>query len=316
MTPLKQNLGLKLIALALAILLELYFYSPDNSVSTTIFANLEIGPLPPSTVIVEPVNLGRGQMVEFQVKGPKSLVDQVKSAEHKLHLLFPENAAEDFTLALDPLQLALPTGVELVRLRPERIKIRTEKEAVRELVVVVDKIGEVPEGMRLNSLGVFPDTVKVRGPRSIVEPMQSIETESLDLSQLNSSTRKEVMLKPLSSLVTLGVNLVTADISISPIPMQKTFSSLDVEVLAPEGFAATVEPSRATVVVEGPTNIIKNISREGVHLIADARKLPGGKHELALQSDFPDEVKVLRTDPPVVWVIVEAPNSFKKTNSK
>lgn len=304
---LRENFGIKLLSLGLAVLLEIYFYSPDNSLTASVIANVEFGAIPPATIIVEPPNFGRGLSAEVQVRGPKSLIDQVRSTNHRMQISVPPGITDEFTAVLDATQLSLPNGVEAVRIKPERIRVRFEKEAVKELLVIADKVGEAQAGYRLKSINIFPDSVVVRGPISEVEPLQAVETKPLEIAKLMAPVRREVALKGLGPLTSVSVTMVTADINVEAIPQQRTFPQVDVEVIAPEGFAASAMPSRVTAVIEGPMQTVKQLNREQIKLSADARKLSGGKHELALTPTLPEGISLLKTEPAMVAVAVEAP---------
>jgi len=73
---LSKNLGLKCVALCFALLLEVYFYSPDNSIEAEIPARVELAGLSRDSVIIEPFVGSRGIRVEIVARGPRPLVNQ------------------------------------------------------------------------------------------------------------------------------------------------------------------------------------------------------------------------------------------------
>lgn len=302
---LREHLGLKLISLVLAVLLEVYFYSPDNSVGATLFVPIELSGLASGTMVVEPLNLGKGLAAEVQVRGPKSLVDQLRTNTQKFSVRVASEQAE-FSVVLEPSQLSLPKGVDVDRIKPERILVRTEREVVKELIVVVDRHGQVPSGYKLERLAVFPQSVTVRGPLSQLEKLQAVETSRLDISGISTPMQKELGLKNLGSLVQTNVTAVTVDLQIEPIPLQKTLHDVDIEVVAPSGVAASVHPSRVKVTVEGPTETVKSLGKDEIKLVADARGLSSGKHEVEPLGSLPRDVRILKIEPARVSVSVES----------
>lgn len=299
-----ENFGLKIISLGLALLLEVYFYSPDNSVLAAFTAGVDIAGLPASTMVIDPPEAREGISVRVQVRGPKPLIDQVRSVQQRFRVTPPVGSGKSFTLTFDDTALSLPAGVEILSIKPERISIKTEREVKKELLVVLDKTGEPPKGYQLDDINVFPETVVVRGPRSRVGKLQAVETELVDISEYRERTRLEVSLKEIGDLISPSVTLVAVDVKVSEEPKQKSLSNVNVKVLAPAGFAATVQPTRASVVLSGPPSKLGAITGTGISLSADGRNLGVGRHSVSLTAELPEGVKILKTMPAKVTVIL------------
>ena len=98
------------------------------------------------------------------------------------------------------------------------------------------------------------------------------------------------------------------DVQVGRVEAEKSFDQVAVQVVAPAGFAATVEPSKAAMVVTGAKKEVEKLENENLVLIADATGLTEGKHELALQGVFGGNVRVLKTYPEKVKVILVKKN--------
>ncbi len=292
-----HNFGLKVVSLVLAILLEVYFYSPDNSVSKVMSATVEIRGLPRETMVTEPAGAERGIPAQIRVRGPRTLVDQVVSQPQRLAIFYPESHPSSFTAIVDAFQLSLPAGVEVLDVHPTAVTLRTERIHRKELLIVYETVGSLAPGMQIESINLFPDTVVARGPKSQIEILRAIESQALNVSDLSESTKVELPLKLPGGLVSLGVTVVTADIKISPITKERTFKSLRLKALAPEGFAASVVPARVSVTVSGPVKLVDELSREGLDVLADGRKLGAGVHEVKVVAKLPKGVTIKSSSP-------------------
>lgn len=299
-----ENFGLKVISLGLALLLEVYFYSPDNSVVANLPAGVDLIGLPPSTMVVEPPEGTRGMVVQVQVRGPRPIVDQVRSVQQRFRVSPPPGAGSNFTLVFNPSTLSLPAGVEVLNIEPDRVRIQTEREAKKELLVIADKIGTPPEGYQVDQIEVFPDTVVVRGPMSRIEVLQAVETEPVDVSNLTDRARMEVSLKPLGEMVSPSVTMVAVDVKVNEVPQERTISAVNVQVLAPSGFAATVQPTKATAVIGGPPSMLQELAADSFSLTADGRGLGEGRHSVPLTADLPKGVSIIKTNPAKVAVFL------------
>ncbi len=299
-----ENFGLKIVSLGLALLLEIYFYSPDNSVVAAFTAGVDLVGLPPSTMVIHPPEAQDGISVRVQVRGPKPLIDQVRSVQQRFRVAPPTGSGNNFNLVFNEAALSLPAGVEILSIKPERLAIKTEREVKKELLVVLDKTGEPPKGFQLDEINVFPDTVVVRGPMTRVGKLQAVETEVVDVSEFQEPARLEVALKDLGDLIYPSVTLVAVDIKVSETPKQKSLSQVNVKVLAPTGFAATVQPTKASAVLSGPPSKLAAITDTTLSLSADGRNLGVGRHSVALTAELPEGVKIVNTIPAKVTVIL------------
>lgn len=292
-----DNIGLKIVSLALAILLEVYFYSPDNSVSKVVSATIEIRGLPRETMITEPAGAERGIPAQIRVRGPRTLVDQVVSQPQRLAIFYPESHPSSFTAIVDAFQLSLPSGVEVLDVHPTAVTLRSERIHRKELLIVYETVGSIAPGMQIESINLFPDTVVGRGPKSQIEVLRAIESQPLNVSDLSESTKVELPLKLPGGLVSLGVTVVTADVKISPIVKERDIKSLRLKALAPEGYAASVEPGRISITVSGPASKIDGLTRETIEVIADGRELGEGVHEVDVVAKLPKGVRIKSTNP-------------------
>lgn len=299
-----KNLSIKVTALVLAVLLELYFYSPENYVTIEVPASISIINVPSSLMIVEPDGAEQGLKAMVTLRGPNILTQQVLRSQPTFFVSVVDNVQNNFSAVLNPEDLRLPLGVELINTKPPRIDLRFEKVVKKELPLVATQTGSLAKGYRVVDLKVFPKKIYVRGPQSELEGVLQLKTADVNLSGVDSSRRIEVPIKDVGRMTTYNLNMASVEVEVEPIVEQKVFSNLNITVLAPQGYAATVEPSKANLTLTGPTNIISELKASDIKIFADARELSAGKHSLKINANLPDQVSIISSDPSEIALTV------------
>lgn len=298
------NLGLKLLALIMAVLLELSFYSPNNSVTTWVAVHVELRNLPQNMMILRPLPGEQGLTVRCRLQGPGPVIRQLDLGGRKFTVDVSSEMPQTVKVALDPSQLGLPSSVEVREIAPSAIEVTTEYVSERELKVDVVHNGKIAQGYRLHTVSVSPETVRVKGPRSMLRNLKKVETEELNLVGMRASRNMRVSLVEPPQFSIYSNSSVEVFVDIQPIIEERTFKRVKVLLLAPEGGAASVEPRLVRIVLSGPQAELLKISKEALSVTADARALGPGVHELPLLGEFPEGLHLIRSEPALVRVKV------------
>ncbi len=295
-------MSLKLISLILAVLLELYFYSPDNSVSVTVLGSIEVRNVPSSFMFINPPRGEKGIPARIEIRGPRPLVEQVRASTHRFEIEYPPDQPLLYTVNVDYRQLWLPPGVEVLEVSPSNLTLEFEHKVEKKLPVEVEKTGQLPPGYRLDGITVTPDSISAQGPESELGTLQSLKTQKLNLDGVTDSRKFELALDFRGKLSQLGAHAVTVEVLVSPIPGEKSFEKVSVRVLAPHGFAGTVEPSKVKVKLAGPKEALDKLTSASIELQADGRELTEGRHEVPVVGSLPPGVSVYSSEPKQVTV--------------
>jgi YbbR domain-containing protein len=205
---------LKLISLCLALLLELYFYSQDNSVTQLVSAVVEFQNIPENRIIVDPPHAEQGIPAHIEVYGPKSIVQQIASGFHVVKIPFPENAPFSFPIDVQYETLRFPPSVTIANAKPARLTVRTVELVRKEVPVEVTLNGEPAKGYRVANKKIFPKTVILKGPLQELQQVNKIVTEPVIISDLDRSSRFELRVTAPGEFSTLNVTLVGVDIEL------------------------------------------------------------------------------------------------------
>jgi len=174
-----EDWGLKLIALAIT--LGLWFGVTGLSTPTTkrftIPLNLSISSS--AQIMNAPL-----QEVEIEVSGDKRRVEQINRTELAASLDLTDVPPGDRVFLLSPESVAvpLPQGVKMVEIAPSRIAVNLEAVDEKDLEVRTVTTGQPAAGFEVYGISVLPPSVSVRGPASIVRPLEYVQTDKIDLT--------------------------------------------------------------------------------------------------------------------------------------
>ncbi len=180
-----KNWGLKLFSLFLAVLLWLLLV-PEEKIfhERTLILPLDLYSIPGHLELVE----RDVSTVEVTIRAPKRLIDQIGPANvfAKLNLERASVIQEDYPLL--PSIISAPAGAQVIKLSPNKARLKFEKSKEVELAVEPNLIGRLRRGLKLENAEVLPPRVSVRGPESKFRELDKVYTTPIDISNLTEST--------------------------------------------------------------------------------------------------------------------------------
>ncbi|MBN2564864.1 MAG: YbbR-like domain-containing protein [Candidatus Eisenbacteria bacterium] len=175
-----RNLGWKLLSLALAVLLWLVIVR-DPEMTTTINVPVLYRGMPESLV----VNSEMIRTVQVEIRGPSRQLTPESVADAMVILdLGNVSRAGDRTYPIEASNVSLPNGVFFSRAVPSQVRIHFENRFSRDVPVKVVFSNLPPEGYDIVEQIVDPPTLPVVGPESNVRALESVDTDSIDASEI------------------------------------------------------------------------------------------------------------------------------------
>lgn len=261
---LASNASIKLISLALAVMLEFYFYSQDNSTTQLISAVLEFQNVPSNRLIIDPPNAEDGIPAHIEVNGPKSLVRQISQGFHVVKIPFPDKAAYTFPIDINYDSLQLHPSVKVVSAKPARLTVRTVELLRKELPVEVPVEGQLPNGYELSSLKIFPKTVIARGPLQEIQKLDVLKLEPLNLTGMGESAKFELKIKPPAGQTSLNVNLISVEVEIGEKILSREFKEIPITYdsgILGLGKKVRFDPPHVKVIVKAKSSMLENAAQ-------------------------------------------------------
>ncbi|MGH9901610.1 MAG: CdaR family protein [Pyrinomonadaceae bacterium] len=294
-----EEWGLKLLALAITLGLwygvtsqrapvtislrgvQLYFMPPDN---------VEISNNPREEV--EVTLQGRRNELNDLVVG--NLVATVDVSRYKL-------GERVISLTPETVSMNLPEGVRIEKIEPSRAPVRLERRVEREVDVKARLEGSPPEGYELLGVQITPSKVRVRGPESRVNELQSVPTETISLDgQLESLTLPQTAIDIEDRKVVALDQVVTVRVEIDEERIEKRFAG--VTVRAANGGAA-VRPASVSVVLRGARSVMEKLRAESLEIILEQTEGNSLSPRLLLPQDMQGRVELLSTTPAAFTIL-------------
>lgn len=167
------------------------------------------------------------QDVAIRVGGDKRKLEQINANDLRVSLDLTEITPGDrvITLSPDTVSISLPNGVRIEEIQPNRIAVRLEAAAEKEVPVRVETNGEVPEGFELYGETVTPEKILVRGPASFIKSLAYVSTDKIDVSERSADfSVKQVRVSVSNSFSTMLQTFVDVTFRIGEKRVEKSFS--------------------------------------------------------------------------------------------
>lgn len=225
-----RNLGLKLVALVLALAVWIVVSAPrrERAVERRFSASLSLIGMPRAFVITGQVP----DQFSVRLRGRKPDLDALSSRNLEVTVDMGWLAsAGEATITVQPRALNVPPEVEVMSIDPTKFSFRVERLRQRSVLIRPFLIGELPSGYVAGAASASPDRALVAGPEPQVVAMTEVGTERIIMTGRTDTFVQNVAVVSDSPLVRV----------IAPVTTQVT-----VPVLPEIGPNPAVEPQKDT----------------------------------------------------------------------
>jgi YbbR domain-containing protein len=212
-----RNWELKLLSLVLAFVLWISLIPEEKTFSEkTLTIPLETLNIPRDMELVEKP----GATVDVTVRAPNRLIDEISSANVLAKLNLAQATIFQQEYPLNETMISIPPGTSVVRISPNKVRLRLERSEEVQLDVVPNIIGQVKENFRVVRVDVAPPRVPVKGPESKVREKDNVTTSPINISGLEGTAEFDAdLILPRPELrLASGRNRVKVRILIEEIP--------------------------------------------------------------------------------------------------
>jgi YbbR domain-containing protein len=248
------------------------------------------------------------EVSQVTVSGPSSAVGRVDRVILPVTI---ENQSNDFRETYIPYAVdAAGQRVSEVEVLPSQIPTSVELQTRGKTVSVIPQISGTPaEGFSVQQRTALPDSVLVDGPAEALDSLLFVNTAPVDISGATQSVSRRVPLIDLPAGVTVidppsgmvEVRVAIEDISTTA----QTLSALPIQTINLEsGLSAQLEPRTLDVVVDGPSNVLTQMTPNDVKIRVDLSGLGPGVHEVKPEITVPQGVTWIGNEPETVQVTI------------
>ncbi len=249
------NVYFKVLAVVLAVFvwflarksgepIQMSFYAPV--VFKNISPSFQVTSDPPQVNIVVYTN----SRDSFNPQEIQAVIDLDKAQEGTLSYVLTEN------------HILSPVKVEITRIHPSQITVRIEELIEKSFSIKPRYQGTPKKGYLMRDIRIIPDTLTMRGPRSVLEKLDHVSAHEIELEGLKESVTMRVDLdlpRGNVQIIDQNVDFYSAEITIDSLPIKKRFSKIPV-FLRNMDYVSVINPSTFNVFVEGPEDLIEELN--------------------------------------------------------
>lgn len=250
-----------------------------------------------------------GSPDSITVSGPKSLVDQVTSAQVTVdlsHTTSSINRSFDYVLldgsgaAMDTSELEFPDGTAIM----------VSAEVLPLVSIPVDKegclTGDVADGYYLKSVQAQPDSIQVSAPQAVLDEIGRLALSPIDIDGKSESFTVVADVQKPNDIRWIQHDQVSILVTIAEVEETKTFTGMRVEVLNQHSGTSIDFDSDTEVRVEitGPRSSVRDLTREDIQVFIDlsAYEIGEGEHDIPIQVRAKNETVTSTITPSTIRV--------------
>jgi YbbR domain-containing protein len=189
-----NNAGLKAVSLVLAIFTWFFVQRITSDSRTINGVPLEVKAKSGLTVLQTSAST-----VNVTVRGTPEDVRQVSVLDlSAVADLTGDDHRGPITVHLSPSSVRASRRVRVIEIVPAEVTVNVDEMVERDLPVQPQFGGELPPNLSVERVVTQPETVKVRGPKTLLSGMANIATLPIDVTGRRTSFRERVELTPLA----------------------------------------------------------------------------------------------------------------------
>lgn len=180
------------VAATLAMLFWLLVVYSPNTVIRSLAVPIEIRNLPEGWSL-------EGDLpseAEIVLSGSEQVFRRLNQSELAISIDASEPDGGSQEIVLGEGNLDLPAGISLNRVAPQILEMNLRRLIPVRVVVTVRTTGSLPDGLRLSSLEVEPDSVTVMVPDDLPTRIRDVQTQEVDLGDIeeDEELRRQIVL--------------------------------------------------------------------------------------------------------------------------
>ncbi len=301
-----NNFKIKIIVIVIAILVW-FFVKMDDNYRYAFKIQLRVTNLGPNRIIKNEIPnkikitcWGKGRyLLSLMIR---------KDIFYNLDVSRVQKSA-NFILEKEEVMLLHENGIEVLNIiEPETIKVILTDLVTKKIPLTPEvEIQTLPGYTVVDEIQLTPDSVEVMGPKSEIKNILTIHTEKRQYKNFKRDIKNKIRLvSPVQPNVKLLSREVTLSVDIQKL-MEKTEYEINVNVInQPPNLKVTVIPSTLSLVLEGPTDLLLNVTKQDIKAYIDYKRVQISKSKNHLAYiDTPKGIRYRDVKPKRFKVVVE-----------
>lgn len=297
MSGLLDNLALKLMSLGLAVVLW-FIIAGEKTSEMGLSVPVELQNFPQDLELTgDPVDA-----VEVRLRASPGIIQALGPGEVSARVDLAGTGEGERIIHLTPEAIRVPFGVRVVKINPSIITLNFERTLQKVVPIRPRLVGRPSSGYEVAEITADPGEVRMAGPKSRVQEVESAFTEPISVEGAEASVSDSVNIGLEDPLLRIqGSPRVRVMARIREVQEQRTLDGLEIEV---RGGTAAVRPARVRVVLRGSAAALKRVGpgqvrpyvevagAEGARAVPVAVELAPGLFGVSVERAEPPEVTV------------------------
>jgi len=196
--------------------------------------------------------------VDVRVRASPGLINSLDPGSVRATIDLAGAQEGERIVQLSPEQIQAPQGFRIVKITPSLLTLNLERTLKKTVPVRPRVIGRPAPGYEVAEITSSPAEVRIAGPRSRVQEVESAFTEPVSVAGAETTVTETVNVGVEDPLLRLeGGNRVRVGAVVRETRETRVFDGLRVE---PRGRAARLSPSRVSVSVAGPSSQVRGLA--------------------------------------------------------
>lgn len=244
--------------------------------------------------------------ISATITGPQTQVDLVSEVIATVDLRDAKSQIEQSKqLSAINRQGRSVTGVEIEPSEAGIVVPIDPQRGLKTVAVRLTLVGQPAYGYRLSTVKVEPSTVILQGDPQIVDEVPGfIETEPLDLTDVQSEINKQIALVPPDGTAVLDGGVVSVRVSIAPLEDSRTIKVQLVIRNVGKNYDVQKALDVVDVIISGPLTLVDGVSRDDVFAMLNLSGLLPGTHTIVPEVVLPEGVRSEGVLPETVEVVI------------
>ena len=295
-----SNRYVKFILLCFFIGICVFLLLPSTSShEVDIFIPVDYLQIPDGLTMTQPPVTG----IEVRINGSKSKIKTLSSLKLRYELDLSGVYTGFNSIPIDPEQIQLPSGLSVVSVNPKQIAVRIETEIEKKLPVKISLSGNPATGYTVANTLARPLSATLRGPETVILPMEEVLTKPINIKGLSESFKKEIALD-----LPQGVRVVDAsNIFFAEVRMEEKITVKKINGILVKGsdtpYVYKITPTTIDVEVKGPENIIDKLDKDNhINVYVDLQGLTPGVYVRRAAISLPVKTTLIGVKPEIFTV--------------
>jgi YbbR domain-containing protein len=273
-----DNLPMKAVSLAIAVVLW-FVIAGEKTSERGLSIPVELQNVPTNLEMTgEAIN-----MVEVRLRASPGIIHALGPGEISAQVDLAGSGEGERIIHLNPETIRVPFGVRVVKITPSILTLNFEKTLQKVVPVRPRLLGRPAAGREVTEVTSDPAEVRISGPKSRVQEVESAFTEPVSLDGATTDVTEAVSVgleDPMLRLLDAPQVKVTA--RVAEVKGRRVFEALAVAV---KGGSAQPRPASVQVTVTGPLSVLGRLTPEDLHpyvIVDPGAPSPAGAAKVAL----------------------------------